>query len=129
MHPQRPYYYLFIDYFTSITVGLMAVGLPAYIIPYGWTHPAGMFAGMFLGMATMFLAVILFSNYSSAFNILMPGMYVSMGAGMASGMVKVSGGMPVSLYLLTGLLFGVSVQFVFHLYGRKLEGVATSGKS
>jgi hypothetical protein len=129
MHPERPYYYLFIDYFTSITIGLMATALPAYLVPSGWNHASGMFAGMFLGMACLMPALVLFANLTSAFNILMPGMYVSMGAGMVSGMVKVSGGMPLALYLMTGILFGLSVQFAFHIYGRQVEGEVPSGKS
>ena len=126
MHPERPYYYLFIDYITSIAIGLMATALAAYLIPSDWSHPVGMFVGMFLGMVAMLLAVLLFSNWSSGFNIMMPGMYTSMGAGMVSGMATVSGGMPVTLYILTGVLFGLSVQFAFHLYGRQIEGEVLS---
>jgi len=111
-----------LDYVIVATAAGVTALLAGYLIPSGWAVPAGMLAGMLLGVPVLVAAIIGLSWIANAFELLMPGMPAVMITGMYSGMAAVNGNPNLSTLLFIGVCVGLAMQTVFHVYDLSLHG-------
>jgi len=111
-----------LDYLVVATAAGVTALLAGYLIPSGWPVPAGMLAGMLLGVPVLLAAIIGLSWIANAFELLMPGMPSVMIVGMYGGMAAANGEPNLSTLLFIGVCVGLSIQAVFHVYDLKLHG-------
>ncbi|MFQ5433047.1 MAG: hypothetical protein ACE5EN_11150 [Nitrospinota bacterium] len=113
-----------LDYMVVAAAAGVTALLTGYLIPSGWPLPAGMLAGMMLGVPVLVAAILGLSWIANAFEIIMPGMPSVMIVGMYGGMAAVNGNSNLSTLLIIGVCVGLSIQAVFHIYDLSLHGEA-----
>jgi len=117
------------DYLVAMLVGCASALLAALVVPSGWPVLAGMLAGMILGMIVLVAAVIALGWIGGAFEIVMPGMFIVMSAGMVCGMAATSSDTTAVNMAAFGVATGLAIQFVFHLYDSSLHGEVFAGQT
>lgn len=119
----------FSDYCAAMLTGTLTAFLVHLAIGDGWPMFLGMFAGMALGTVSLLVAIIIFARFGGIFEIVMPGMLITMLVGMAGGMWVTAGSPFRGELLIFGLLSGLYIQSLFHLWDRSLHGELPCGEN
>ncbi|GMT41880.1 MAG: hypothetical protein IEMM0002_0291 [bacterium] len=122
MERMTPTLLMIFDYFAAMLAGCASAVLVAVFIQSGWPISVGMFTGMLLGMIVLVISVLALGWVGGVFEIVMPGMFIVMIVGMVCGMSKTSGNADVGQMVMFGLVTGLVIQSVFHLYNKSLHG-------
>lgn len=111
-----------IDYIISAFMGAVTVLLVFFIIGRSWNMFMAMIVGMFLGMAVLFISLLLFIYVTTAFELFATGMVITMVTGMVSAMIVASFDPDIKLILTGAVIFSLTVQLGIDLYDMKLRG-------
>ncbi len=114
-----------LDYLIAIFMGTGTVFLVSLVVHESWNMALAMVAGMFLGMAVLVLAVLLFIYVSTAFELFPAGMVITMFTGMAAGMAITMMETDLFFMLMAAVFFSVIAQFGIDMYNMKLQGDVT----
>lgn len=110
------------DYCVAMLAGAVTASLTTFLVPLGWPAPLGMLLGMVLAMMLFFVLLLPVQLVSSPFEFAVPGMFLLMPLGMICGMASTRHNPSYLGLAALGLLAGLLVQGVFHLYDRSLHG-------
>ena len=117
-----------IDYIAAVLMGTGTVLFVSLFIDREWNMIAAMFAGMFLGMIVLLIIAILFVRVSTFFQIMPPGMIITMFSGMAAGMVLTSAEVDRFVLVKVAVIFSLLIQYMMDLYNLKLKGDVLLGR-
>lgn len=120
MREYSPAFLRGVDYLGAMIIGASSLLLPRLLVPAGWGMAASMASGMALAMAAAFVVSILLSPLA-AFEVVVPGMVISMTLGMFSPRLISDSFLNLAL---VGVLAGAATQLVFHVYDLSLHGEA-----
>ena len=110
------------DYCVAMLAGAVTASLTTLLVPLGWPAPLGMLLGMVVAMMLFFVLLLPVQLVSSPFEFAVPGMFLLMPLGMICGMASTRHNLSYLGLAALGLLAGLLVQGVFHLYDRSLHG-------
>lgn len=111
-----------IDYLAAMACGALSLLLPALLVPADWPMLAAMSAGMALAMGAAFFITNLLAPIAGPFELMIPGMAISMTVGMLPVHMAGIGEHSFSAIALFGLAAGATVQGLFHIYDIFLHG-------
>jgi len=121
MEPDNATFLRLLDYSVSVVYGAVSSLLVGLLVPDSWHILLGMIAGMLVAMAFLLpLAILLFIRLGG-FQVLMSAMVIGMFNGMVIPMIH---GVDLLTLLRFGIMFGIFIQFVLHMYDLKLHGEA-----
>lgn len=110
------------DYATACVAGVLAAWLASFIISPQWSMPVGMIAGMAVGFVSLAAMFIGLGWIAGGFEIIMPGMFITMGVGMSSGMWITAGDPSTTTLMVFGVFISLYVGAIFHGYDKSLHG-------
>lgn len=109
-------------YIIAIVNSTLTVLLTSVVVKPNWIMPAGMFMGMFLGLAVMGCMCLLVGWLTGPFELVAVGMFVAKIAGMGAGMWITMGHPGFYGLLIFAIITGGITQGIFHWYDLKLHG-------
>jgi len=119
MRPEHATLLRLFDYAGAVLYGASASTFAGYILPGSWPMPAGMFAGMALGMASAFPVLMLLTILCGGLEIIMMAMLIGMTAGMGAGM---AGEKSLIWFVSYGAVVGLCIQVALHIHDLKKHG-------
>jgi hypothetical protein len=111
-----------LDYISAVLMGVGTLFLVSLVISNGWNMFFAMIVGMILGTGVLMLAVLLFSFFSTPFEIFPVGMVITMPIGMAAGMAVTVADPDVICMLSVAAVFSLFAQLGIDLYNMKIKG-------
>jgi len=117
-----------IDYAASLLMGAATVFFVSLFVNKGWNMAVAMVAGMLFGMIAFSLVTLLFVRVSTFFQIMPPGMIISMFTGMGAGMALSEADFDLALLLKVSAIFSIFVQYTMDLYNLTLSGEVPLGR-
>lgn len=111
-----------LDYLIATFMGTGTVYIVSLVVHESWNMPLAMITGMFLGMAVLVLAVLLFIYVSTAFELFPVGMVITMFTGMSAAMAITMMETDLMFMLMAAAFFSVLAQCGIDLYNIKLKG-------
>ena len=111
-----------LDYTTSVIMGAGTLFFVSILISESWNMFFAMIVGMAIGIAVLLLSILLFSSFSTAFEIFPVGMIITMFTGMISGMLTAAVKPDFTLMLSAIIVFSLFAQVMIDLYNMKLKG-------
>jgi hypothetical protein len=111
-----------LDYITAALMGVGTVYFVSLAVSTNWNVFIAMIAGMVIGMAVLLFAVLLFSSFSTAFEIFPVGMIITMFTGMGAGMILSMEEPDFTLMLTAAIAFSLFSQLCIDLYNMRLKG-------
>jgi len=110
------------DYLVSTLTGLGTAMLVSWLVSPTWSMATAMLVGVLAGLAALALAIFSLGWIAGAFEILMPGKFIVMIVGMGGGMWVVMDSPTRARMAALGIMAGIVMQGVFHLYDNFLHG-------
>lgn len=111
-----------LDYLTAVIMGTGTLFLVNLAVNKDWNMVFAMFVGMMVGTGVLLLSLLLFSSFSTLFEIFPKGMIITMVTGMASGMVAAIDALDFAFMVSAAAVFSACAQLGFDLYNMKLQG-------
>jgi hypothetical protein len=111
-----------LDYILASLMGAGTFIAVSLVVSTSWNMLFAMLVGMVLGTAVLICAVLLFSSFSTPFEIFPVGMIITMFTGMASGMMLSIDEHDFILMLFSVIVFSLFVQLCIDMYNMKLKG-------
>jgi len=119
MEPNNATFLRLLDYSASVIYGAVSSLLVGLLVPDSWNIILGMITGMFISMLFLLPIAVLLSTRLGGFQVIMPAMVIGMFNGMIIGMMS---GADLLTLIRIGIILGVFIQFILHLYDLKLHG-------
>ena len=92
------------------------------VVGESWNMILAMIVGMAIGIAVLLLSMVLFSSFSTAFEIFPIGMIITMFTGMISGMLIAMEKRDFIVMLSAVIVFSLLAQLMMDFYNMKLRG-------
>lgn len=111
-----------LDYVCALFMGTGTLFLVTLAVSRGGNVFFAIIAGMMIGTGVLLLSLLLFSSFSTPFEIIPTGMIITMVTGMASGMAAAMNGADFAVMVSAAAVFSLCTQVGFDLYNIKLRG-------
>lgn len=111
-----------LDYITAFLMGIGTLFLATIVVGNEWNMLLAMVTGMIAGMVVLLMALVLFSPFSTPFELLPKGMVITMATGMVAGMLVTVDGAETFFMIAASAVFSICVQAGFDFYNMKLRG-------